>query len=95
MKAFSVDLSPITEKYKIVFSDEVYSYFSGINFAGRIPARVLGLSFCDYLRFARDVHNATICGKTGYPYLVFEDKKNAQKLADLLNLYWVKGNKNL
>lgn len=95
MKHFIVELSPITNKYKIVPSDEIYSYFAGINFAGRIGARVLGLSFCDYLRFARDRYNATIYGKTGYPSLQFENHSDAQKLADLLSAYWTNGNKNL
>ena len=95
MKPFSVDLSPITNKYKIIPSDEVYSYFAGVNFAGRIPCRVLGISFAEYLRMGRDAYGATIMGKTGYPYLVFNERKDAQKLADLLSTYWTKGNKNL
>ena len=95
MKHFTIEQSPYSSKYRINPSDEVYSYFAGINFAGRIGARILGLSFANYCRFARDKYNATIYGKLGYPYIQFEEKADAQKFADLLNLYWIKGNKNL
>jgi hypothetical protein len=53
------------------------------------------MNFTDYYRFCRDEFGGTIYGKTGYPYIQYDEKANAQKVCDLLNKYWTKGKKIL
>lgn len=49
-------------------------------------ARVLGLTFPEYLRMCRDVYGATLVGKnTKYPLALFKDEASAAKLVQLLN----------
>jgi hypothetical protein len=51
-----------------------------------IMARLLNLSFSDFLRYCRDVHEAKIVGKnTLYPVLYFKKEEKAQNLIKMLN----------
>ena len=49
-------------------------------------ARVMGISYADYLRVARDTYGATLKGITGWIVFFFTDKKDAQRMCDDLNL---------
>lgn len=49
-----------------------------------IGARLMGLSYPDYLRYLRS-KGATLKGKTGYTYAYFKDKDKCQKVCDVLN----------
>lgn len=95
MSAFRVDINPLSDKYMIFFGDEVYAYFQDGIYCGYYPARVLGISFPEYLRYCRDECGGTIYGKTGYPYVQYDKKEDAQKICKLLNTYWTKGKKLL
>lgn len=55
-----------------------------------LNARLLGLSYCDYLKYCRAQHNGTIRKSSGYPYCVFKDKKNCNDVCNLLNKEWGK-----
>ena len=52
-----------------------------------LGARLLGLSFPDYLRYLR-ANGAELHGKTGYSYATFEDKAKCQSICTLLNKEW-------
>ncbi len=60
---------------------------------GVLAARVLGLSFADWLRYCRDEHGAKIRGKNAYyPYPLFPIKPTAlvailnREIEDILKL---------
>lgn len=92
---FGIELSPYSNKYFITIGDDIRKYFRGVRFYTIAPARVLGLSYDDYLRFARDEYNGVIVGKVGQPIVYFENKQDIKKLQTLLNKYWSCGIKNL
>lgn len=76
--------------YMIRYSDEVYAFVgkTGSSF-NVLPARVMGLSFPSFLRFARDKYNATLGGQSKkYVTMTFENKKDCQELCDVLNKRW-------
>ena len=51
-----------------------------------LPARLLGLSYADYLRFARDVLDAKVIGKNElYPTPYFSGSDAIMELVKLLN----------
>ena len=51
-----------------------------------LPARLLGLSYADYLRFCRDELGAEIIGKKSmYPVAYFPNKTSAEGLIQNLN----------
>lgn len=52
-------------------------------------ARVMGLSYANYLRMCRDIYGAEIIGKGNkYPTVFFSSKLNAQKLIKVLEKRW-------
>lgn len=52
-------------------------------------ARVLGLSYVDFLRFVRDNYGATLHGKKStYISFSFDNKENARKFQFLMNDRW-------
>lgn len=92
---FGIELSPYSNKYFITMGEDIREYFRGVKSYSIAPARVLGMPYSDYLRFARDKYNGTIVGKTGFPIIYFDNKADITQLQSLLNRYWVKGIKNL
>ena len=57
-----------------------------------LPARLLNLSFAQYLRFCRDCVGAEIIGKnTSYPIVYFKKTSAADTLVDLLNTIMAAG----
>lgn len=52
-------------------------------------ARVMGLSYANYLRMCRDIYGAEIIGKGyKYPTAFFSSKLEAQKLMKVLEKRW-------
>ena len=53
---------------------------------GIIGARLMGLTYADYLRMCRDIYGAEIVGKGSvYPYPVFKFSKELEDLINQLN----------
>lgn len=51
-----------------------------------LPARILNLSYADYLRYCRDICKAEIIGKNSkYPIAYFKDKAEIENLVQTLN----------
>ena len=51
-----------------------------------LPARLLGLSYAEYLRYCRDVLGAVLIGKNSlYVIAIYDSREKAQKAADLFN----------
>jgi hypothetical protein len=92
---FGIELSPYSNKDFITMGDDIREYFRGVKSYSIAPARVLGMPYSDYLRFARDQYNGTIVGKTGFPIVYFDSKQDIVQLQSLLNKYWRGGTKNL
>lgn len=70
--------------------------FTEHDFIGPIPAgsynvvaaRLFGMSYSDFLKYARDNYNATITGNVGYSYLTFNNSADCDKLVNELNRLW-------
>lgn len=66
-------------------------WVNGKNYCGCsfnvLPARLLHMSFPDYLRYMR-ANGATLKGREGYAYPVFKDKSVCQKFCTQLNKEW-------
>lgn len=57
-----------------------------------LPARLLNLSYAQYLRFCRDAVGAEIIGKnTSYPLVYFKKNLAAESLVNLLNTIMAAG----
>lgn len=85
MNKFYVDDSPIQNgKFLIRCECDRITYTIGsFNVLG---ARLLGLSWSDYLRLCRDEFGAEIVGKNNYyPVAYFSSKEAAEPLVKLLN----------
>lgn len=54
-----------------------------------LDARLLGLSYPDYLRYSQANH-AKLRGRHGYSYPVWQNQKDAQIMCDKLNKEWNK-----
>lgn len=55
-----------------------------------VAARVLGLSYPDYLRFVRQNYSATLRGREGYSYAIYKNRKDCVAVVTLLNDTWRK-----
>ena len=65
------------EKFHLNFTEGSYNI---------IGARLMGLTYAQYLRMCRDVYGAEIIGKGGmYPYPVFKLSRGLEELIDQLN----------
>ena len=90
MKGFKVDTSA-NDKYFIVFDGyaalpETLPYTSSYLL---LQARLLGLSYPDYLRFCQS-KGGKLKGKTGYTIVLWEDKKQCQEVCNLIEKEWQK-----
>ena len=86
-KYFYLEESPYQPgKYKVSMN---FDEFPGIRTVGSynlLPARLLGLSYANYLRYCRDVYKAEVIGKnTMYPIAYFENNFAAGDLIRILN----------
>lgn len=89
MKYFSVDESPsYTDHFLIKNNFKNLPLYYTCGSYNILPARILGLSYANYLRMCRDLYGAEITGKNnGYPVAYFKEKENAEKLVKLLDKY--------
>lgn len=55
-----------------------------------VAARVLGLSYPDYLRFVRQNYSATLRGREGYSCASYKNRKDCVAVVTLLNDTWRK-----
>lgn len=53
-----------------------------------IAARVLGMTFPDYLRFVREKYSATLQGREGYTCYYFKNRQDCARLVNDLNRIW-------
>lgn len=76
-----------TSSYFIRPTESFYMIFRKTNGSFNLaPARVMGLSYADYLRFCRDAYGAIIAGKNElYPIAYFSDSKRCKDLVTFLN----------
>lgn len=54
---------------------------------GVLAARLLGFTYPEYLRYCA-VNGGTLKGRTGFPHCVFKNKKDAEKICNLINKEW-------
>lgn len=65
------------EKFHLNFTEGSYNV---------IGARLMGLTYANYLRMCRDIYGAEIVGKgDAYPYPVFKLSRGLEELIDQLN----------
>ena len=53
-----------------------------------VAARLFGLSYPNFLRYARENYNAEIVGRDGYAYLTFKNSADCDRLVKELNRRW-------
>lgn len=87
-KYFYLDSSPIyKDKYVIRLNHELFPFLTPIKGSYNIIiARLLNLSYADYLRYSRDRLGADLIGK-GHRYVVpyYDKNNNTEALIKLLN----------
>ena len=54
-----------------------------------LPARLLQMSYPDYLKYLR-ANGGELRGHTGYTYAVFKNKRDAERVCNLVNSEWEK-----
>lgn len=52
-----------------------------------LQARLLHMTYPDYLKYLR-ANGGELCGRKGYSYVVFKDKKICEKFCSQLNKEW-------
>ena len=56
-----------------------------------LPARILGISYAEYLRYARDKYNGVLYGKGHkYPVVKFKTENDCRSLCKELLLRWAR-----
>lgn len=86
-KYFGYEPSPIhNNRYFVVLNHEALHLTYTRGSFNIICARVMGLSYADYLRMCRDVFGAEIIGKgSKYPVATFKFSDGLMKLVKILN----------
>lgn len=86
-KIFYVDDIPNEPGYYMVRLEYPQLPFDRIQSSLNVlAARVLGLSYAEYLRYCRDEFGAVLVGKNSlYVIAIYDSRAKAQKVADLLN----------
>lgn len=64
--------------------DKLPCYFTEGSF-NILPARLMNLSYAQYLRMCRDLLGAQIIGRTGYPVAYFKDNDTLKNFIKTLN----------
>ena len=85
---FNVEQSPYSTKgeYCIKIKENGAKYFVPMKGSFNVLfARLMGLSFPQYLKMISAKYNANIIGKTIYPIIYFPTEQNAKKLANELD----------
>ena len=73
--------------YSFTIEDNQFVEFEGYCFRSSynvLFARLLGLSYPDFLRFCRAA-GGILMGKQGYAYVNFKNKMDCQKICNLIN----------
>ena len=86
-KIFFLDESPYQPgKYTIRMNFDLLPSMTTSGSFNLLPARLLNLSYADYLRFCRDVYKAEIIGKNSmYPVAYFKNDAATGELIRTLN----------
>lgn len=86
-KYFYLEESPYHPgKYKVSMNFDEFPGIRTIGSYNLLPARLLGLSYAEYLRYCRDIYKAEIIGKKNmYPVAYFKDNIAAGDLIKMLN----------
>ena len=86
MKYFNVELSPIHNKYLVLPNHTKLGLTSTNGSYGVLGARLMNLSYADYLKMCRDVYGATLIGKNHtYITILFSTESEANQLANKLD----------
>lgn len=86
MNFFEVEKSPYNEKYIIRPIHDNLPLGTVYGSCNVIAARIMNLSWPQYLIMCRELYGATLIGKnTKYPVALFETEEKAQKLCSILN----------
>lgn len=86
IKCFKAEISQFHNGIQVVPIHENFHLYSTEGSFHVIGARLLGLSYAQYLRMCRDMLKATIIGKDSmYPIPLFKDFEAAHALSALLN----------
>jgi hypothetical protein len=89
-------MKPFVNAETILSADVRRIEFTQHDFIGNIPsgtynavaARLFGMTYPEFLRYAREKYNATITGATGYSYLTFKNSADCDRLVKELNRRW-------
>lgn len=87
---FMIEENPIGRGFFLVWDHNSNPRSIKSGSFGVIPARVLGISFAQYLRLCRDQFGATIIGKNSfYPTPFYKTKADARRAAEYISSYIV------
>lgn len=98
MIAFYINEDFEENTWSVGLTKELYDLITPYYLCGSyniIPARILGFSFPDYLRYVRDNFNATLRGREGYSVAFYKNKEDCKNIVNLLNKEWWKIEKEL
>lgn len=89
MRFFSSQKSATNNYYLAAFDDDgLISHQKGYRFESTyhiLGARLLGLSYADYLLYCVKKYNATLGGRNGYCYPMFKDITDCQRFCKVLD----------
>ena len=91
MRFFNIDEGIEDNTWVVGLEDDAYALITPYYINGSyniVAARMLGLSYPDYLRYIRQNYNATLRGRQGYSYAFFKNRNDCYDLVDLLNKKW-------
>ena len=97
MKGLINPFETTDKKYMVSFNEYLYNAalekipFERIGSWNVLPARILGISYPEYLRYARDKYNGTLYGKgQKYPIVKFDNQEDCRLLCKELLLRWAR-----
>ena len=97
MKGIIKAVSTPDNKYMIGFNEDLYNAalakipIEKVGSYNILPARILGISYAEFLRYARDKYNGTIYGKGHkYPVVKFNSEADCNLLCKELLLRWTR-----
>lgn len=88
MKPFSVSETYQEGIFMIGFDNEKFFGGEASGSYHIIGARILGLTYANYLRYLRDKFDAELRGREGYSYPVFKSKESCKRAVNHLNDIW-------
>lgn len=92
MNAFTVRETCDLKNWMIGLSEEFHEKCPNLICKGSygvLAARLLGLTYPDYLRYCAS-NGGTLKGKMGFPITYFKNKKDAEKICKQINIEWDK-----